>query len=69
MESYRKHIIDVRTTNETNIKTTYCGKQRLMEFCFQDVTHAVATIQSGSALLPCKKCRDIVVGILVNEEL
>lgn len=68
MEEYRKHVLDERTSNIEKIKKSFCGEY-IQDFAFTGTDHVVSNNQSKGRLLPCEKCRDKIVSILMDESL
>ncbi len=67
MEDFRKHVKNGLATTKNGIPTSFCGEDVSMLWVFTEPTHAVTNNQIKGRLLPCVKCRDILIEILRSE--
>lgn len=68
-----KHIIKYEYDNGVKLKhpTLWCGSQpEPRSWLFQDVQHALLSIEQGSTIAPCRNClkaANMLMGVYLNE--
>ena len=67
-EDYICHVFDEKTSKDLNRKVSFCGAFVSMNFAFTSVDHVVWHRQVSGRLLPCPKCRAVIIDWLHNEK-
>ena len=62
------YIKCIQHTSVELSKTSWCGeKLTSSDWVFQDIDHAVYSVQSGSRMVPCPDCLEKIYGVLKND--
>lgn len=62
-----EYIKCIQHTHAELQKTSWCGRKLYsFDWAFQDIDHAVYSVQSGSCQIPCPECLDKIYGVLKN---
>jgi len=56
MKEYEKHIISEGVFIQSSRVFSHCGKEINDIWSFQNVEHALLSIEDESRVVPCKKC-------------
>ena len=63
-----EYIRCIQHTHAELQKTSWCGRKLYsFDWVFQDIDHAVYSVQSGSRQIPCPECLDKIYEVLKND--
>ena len=66
MKEFEKHVIDTHNSAGKPPKS-YCGEDVSMMWCFQDAEHMLNNYKSQGRLLPCPKCKKVILSLINNK--
>lgn len=67
-KSRPEYIRCIQHTHADLLKTSWCGeKLSSFDWVFQDIDHAIYSVQSGSRQVPCPDCLNKIYEILKDD--
>ena len=67
-ENRPEYIKCIQHTHADLPKTSWCGKKLFsFDWVFQDIDHAVYSVQSGSVQVPCSDCLKKIYEVLKDD--